>query len=94
MINSKKSHPHKKENKKNEEDVTCYNCGKSGHYRKIYMSLNKHNKKKDIDAYKTNGKCAKGRRSSISWEEEEENSSSSSISISYDECVSLCLMVP
>lgn len=59
-------HPHKKEYKKKEEDVICFECIKSGHYHTTYLSLKKHHKKKDKEFYKAKGKNAKGRRAYIS----------------------------
>lgn len=65
LINFKKSHPYKKEHKRKEEDVACFEFGKFGHYRTMCLSLNKHHKKRDKELYKTNDKHAKGRRSYI-----------------------------
>lgn len=67
MINFKKSHPHKKENTKKNEDIICYECEKSGHNRTTCLSLNKCNKKKDKDSYNTRDNCTKGRRAYIIW---------------------------
>lgn len=47
LINFKKSHLHKKEHKRKEEDATCFECRKSGHHITTCTSLNKHHKKND-----------------------------------------------
>lgn len=60
LINFKKSYPQNKEHKIKEKDVTCFDCGKFGHYKITCPSLNKHHKKKDIEFYKTKGKHANG----------------------------------
>lgn len=82
----------KREHKKKDDDIPCYECGKLGHYRTTYPSLTKHHKKKDKEFYKKKGKSTKGRRAYITWEEEDESSSSYSCSSSNDECVNLCLI--
>lgn len=47
LINFKKSHPHKKEEKKKENSqVTYYKCAKFGHYRTTCLSQSKRNNKK------------------------------------------------
>lgn len=45
LINFKKYHPSKREHNKKDEDITCYECEKLGHYRTICPSLTKHHKK-------------------------------------------------
>lgn len=47
LINFKKTHPPKREHKKKDDDVTFYECRKSGYYRATCPSLTKHHKKKD-----------------------------------------------
>lgn len=56
MINFKKSNQHKKEHKKKEENVTCFECRKSSHYQTACLSLIKHHKKKDKEFYRMKGK--------------------------------------
>lgn len=75
LVNFKNNHPLKKEHKKKDDDITCYECGKSGYYRTTCPSLTKHHKHKDKEFYRTKGKISKGRRAYIVWEEEDESSS-------------------
>lgn len=60
LINFKKSHPHKK-NKRKEKDVACFKRGKSNQYRITCSKFNKHHKKKDNKFYKTKNKHVKYR---------------------------------
>ncbi|XP_050890670.1 uncharacterized protein LOC127096094 [Lathyrus oleraceus] len=83
LINFRKYHPYTKEEKKKEENVTCFECGKFGHYHTTCLSLSKRNKKNGKNSYKTKTNNTKGRRAYIAWEDEDESSSSSSSS-SYD----------
>lgn len=52
LINFKKSHPHKKKNKRKEKDVTYFKRGKSNQYRITGSNFNKHHKKKIINSTK------------------------------------------
>lgn len=65
MINFKKSHPHKEKHKRKDEDITCFEYGKSDHHRTKCPSLNKHHKKKDSEFYTANEKYVKDRRAYI-----------------------------
>lgn len=77
--------------KKDDRHATCYEYGKFGHYKTNCQSLIKHKSKQEFN--KTKGKCDKGHKAYISWEEEDEESSSSSSSSSdHDEIVDICLM--
>lgn len=69
MINFKKSHSYKKQDKRKEEDDTCFECRRSGHFRTTCLSFTKHPNKKDKEFYKMMGIHDKGRRSYIVWEE-------------------------
>ncbi|XP_050909787.1 uncharacterized protein LOC127123628 [Lathyrus oleraceus] len=92
LVNFKNTHPPKKDHKKGDDDITCYECGKLGHYRPICPSLTKHHKSKDNDFYKMKRNCYNGCRAYIVWEEEDESSSIDSCSSSDDECVNFHLM--
>lgn len=60
LVNFTNTHPHKKDHKKGDDYITCYECGKLGQYRTTCPSLTKHHKSKDKDFYKTEGKSSKG----------------------------------
>lgn len=68
LINFKKTYLHKKEDKKKEENVTCYECGKLGHYYTMCLSLNKRNKKNDTYTNMTKNNHAKYHMAYIAWE--------------------------
>lgn len=92
LINFKNTHPPTRKHKKEDDDIPCYECGKSGYYRTNCPSLIKHHKKKDKKFYKTKDKNAKDRRAYIVWEKEDESFSSDSCSSSDDIFINLCLM--
>lgn len=92
MIEFRKPHPHKKEeNNKEDNQVTCYDYRKCGHYCTTCPSLTKCNNKKD--SYKKKGNHTKGHGAYIAWEDEGECSSTSSLSLNDNELSHLCLMV-
>lgn len=70
--------------------MTCYECGKSGHYKIDYPSLNKNKNKQEF--YQTKVKNAKVRRAYITLEEEDEYSFSSSSILDDHELTYPCLM--
>src|ERR1051325_10552481 len=73
------------ENKKYKGKGTCFNCGKSGHY-KTECPMNKKDKEKAPPK-----KFNKQRRAYIAWENNSESSSNEGLSDS-DEIANLCLM--
>ncbi|XP_050898059.1 ubiquitin carboxyl-terminal hydrolase 9 [Lathyrus oleraceus] len=92
LVNFKNTHPLKKDHKKEDDEITCYECGKLEHYRTICPNFTKHHKSKDKVFYKTMGKSSKGCRAYISCKEEVESCSSDSCSSLDDECARFFLM--
>ncbi|XP_050874924.1 uncharacterized protein LOC127078519 [Lathyrus oleraceus] len=92
LVNFRNTHPPKKDHKKQDDEITCYECGKLVHYRTTCTNPTKHHKRKDKASYKTKGKSSKSRRAYIAWEKEVESFSSDSCSSSDDECAKFFLM--
>ena len=46
LVNFKNTHPLNKDLKKEDDEVTFYKCGKSGHYTTTCQNLTKHHKAK------------------------------------------------
>lgn len=59
------THLPKKYQKREDDEITCYECAKFGHYRTTCPNLTKHHKSKDKTFYKTKGKSSKSRRAYI-----------------------------
>lgn len=91
LVNFRNTYPPNKDQKKEDDEITCYECGKLGHYRTTCPNLTKHYKSKDKTFYKMKGKYSKGRRAYIAWEEEVKISSFNSYSSSDDECANFFL---
>ncbi|KAI5441766.1 hypothetical protein KIW84_010999 [Lathyrus oleraceus] len=92
LVNFRTTYPPKKDHKKEDDEITCYECCKLGHYITACPNVTKHHKSKYKGSYKTKGKSSKGRRAYNAWGEEEESSSSDSCSSSDDEYANFCLM--
>lgn len=79
-----------KDKKKDDKQVTCYECGKYVHHKINYPNLIKHKNKEEF--YKMKENYANDRKAYIAWEKKDEKSfSSSSLSPDDGEISHLCL---
>ena len=70
-----------KKTMKNNKEPTCYNCGKSGHFKTDYFKKKKYDKLKEKDADKGKKKKfhKKGKRAMVAaWSDKDASSSESS----------------